>query len=95
MQTAQRAHTPISDLTLVRPPAARETEIGTGTVHLLEGRGVVVMAMDTVEMMAGVAANERGIRAGRHGGALVLLLAVEKVSRFLVFVFGHFALVLL
>ena len=95
IQTAQRARTPISDRTLVRPPAARETEIGTGTVRLLEGRGVVAIAMDTVETMAGVAAIERGIRAGPHGGVPVLLLAVEMVSWFPVFVLGHPVLVLL
>lgn len=83
VQTAQLARTLISDLTLVRPPAARETGTGTGTVCLPEGRGVVVIAMDTVEMMAGAAANERGIRGGPRGGDPVLLLAVERFPGFL------------
>ena len=38
--------------------------------------------MDTAGMIAGAAANERGIRAGPHGGDLVLLLVVEKVPGF-------------
>ena len=83
----QLARTLISDLTLVRPPAAKETGTGIGTgigtACLPEGRGVVDIAMDIVEMMAGVAANEKGIRGGPRGGDPVLLLAVERLPGFL------------
>ncbi len=66
-------------------------------VGRLEGRDVVI-ATDTAEMMAGVAAaaSERGTRAGPRGEDLVQPPAVDK--RFLAFVFfvpGHLALVLL
>ena len=61
-------------------------------MRLLEHRGVVVIAMDVVGMIAGVVANERGMMAGPHGE---LPLVVEKVSWFHVFVLGHLPLVLL
>ena len=56
---------------------------------------MVVITTGTVEMMAGVAANGRGIQVGPRGEALVLPPAVEMVSWLRVFVLGHLALVLL
>lgn len=66
-------------------------------VGRLEDRGVVVIITDTAEMMAGVAANERGTRAGPRGEDLVLPPAVsEKCLAFVVFfVPEHLAPVLL
>jgi hypothetical protein len=79
-RTVQGACTPISDRTLVRPPAARETGTGTGTgtVCHLEGRGVVVITTGTAEMIAGVAASGRETRAGPRGEDPVLPLAVSE-----------------
>ena len=65
-------------------------------VGRLEDRGVVVIARDTTEMMAGVAASERGTQAGPREDDLVLPPAVsERCLAFVFFVPEHLALVLL